>query len=83
MYWSKYRVTSGGPFTNDEQVTEKDESIKRTHKDLWDKEGAPSEVGCSGLPIGVQVVTLPFHEEMCVSVLNQIGELIPFTSRAK
>jgi fatty acid amide hydrolase len=49
------------------------------HWDVFSQKMAENMQGSRDLPIGVQVCTLPFEDEKCLSIMRQIAEEIPFS----
>jgi len=39
--------------------------------------------GTAGLPIGVQIATLPFEDEKCLSLMKQLDDSIQFSAKHK
>ncbi|XP_055069685.2 fatty-acid amide hydrolase 1 isoform X1 [Misgurnus anguillicaudatus] len=61
------------------KVTEEDEAqlkhYKGCHGDLWDKLFVKAVTGGVGLPVGVQCVSLPWQEEMCLRFMREVEML--------
>lgn len=62
-------------------VTEEDlrQQPKRdTHKDLLDKFADLADQNSVGLPVGCQVVALPWHDEVALRVMRELEDAAPF-----
>ena len=63
-------------------VTKEDEcTYCDAHSDMISKAAAAALKGAAGLPVGVQVVTLPFQEETCLRVMAEVESGVEFESR--
>ncbi|CAJ1060400.1 LOW QUALITY PROTEIN: fatty-acid amide hydrolase 1 [Xyrichtys novacula] len=61
-------------------VTAEDEEelkyYKGNYQDLWDKSFKEAVTGAEGLPVGVQCVTLPWQDELCLRFMKEVEELV-------
>ena len=60
------------------RVTKEDLQIPREQSfgDRWDQIAAKVDIGSEGLPIGVQVVSYPYQEEVVLRVMQEIQSLL-------
>lgn len=80
MLWNCYDFPAGVvPVT---QVQPSDVFVSPAH-DLLDRRvrAAYDPVQQTGLPLGVQIVSLPFQEEMVLRVMKEVSEYIPFSAK--
>jgi len=85
MIWNIFDFPSGvAPITT---VTEDDleQQPKRAqYKDMLDKYADIADENSVGLPVGCQVVALPWHDELALRVLRELEEVAPWKEgRAK
>jgi len=67
-------------------ITEKDEIYgveECKHKDLFFKKAAECLKESKGLPVGLQVMTLPWEDEKCMAIMRIIDEEIKFSEKYK
>ncbi|XP_029988879.1 fatty-acid amide hydrolase 1 [Sphaeramia orbicularis] len=61
-------------------VTEQDEEELRHYKgnyqDMWDRHFKKAVTGSVGLPVAVQCVALPWHDELCLRFMKEVEELV-------
>ena len=50
--------------------------------DLWARKAASAAANAAGMPIGVQLVALPWHEEMCLLAMKEVERLVGFDAAA-
>ncbi|GBG31674.1 Glutamyl-tRNAGln amidotransferase subunit A, mitochondrial [Hondaea fermentalgiana] len=58
-------------------TTVRDDEEKFAHVDIqdeWQQIATATLKGSAGLPAGVQVVTLPFQDELCLEIMREINE---------
>ncbi|TMS38664.1 hypothetical protein L596_005338 [Steinernema carpocapsae] len=67
------------------KVTEVDEANLAEYPatDPWYVIAKDAAKGSIGLPVGVQVVTPPFHEELCLRILGEIEDAVKFQINRK
>jgi fatty acid amide hydrolase len=61
----KEEETYDDPYHNDKATRKSKESVK----------------GAEGLPLAVQVITLPFQEELCLNIMKQIEKGVNFKAK--
>jgi len=53
------------------------------HRDMFYQKAIDCMRGSEGLPVGVQVMTLPYEDEKCVAIMREIEKEVQFNSRFK
>jgi Asp-tRNA(Asn)/Glu-tRNA(Gln) amidotransferase A subunit family amidase len=64
-------------------VTEEDLKNPRRVNDLMETILHKSEQDSLGLPVGIQVVARPFHDELCLGMMKVISKMFPFQMENK
>ena len=60
-------------------VNSNDVSFKRNpSKDVWEKKAALVDKDSEGLPVGVQVISYPWRDELVLRVMKELEEKIKF-----
>jgi len=79
-YTMLYNLTNFPAGTVPVTIVQADDLIEKRNikKDLWESKAAKVDENSEGLPIGVQVISFPFQDEMVLRVMREIEELFPF-----
>lgn len=69
------------PVTTVKQEEEAYVDSDTPRSETWHKAAVKACAGSAGLPVGVQVATLPFEDELCLHVMKKVETAVQFSER--
>lgn len=79
-FWNIVNFPTGAmPITKvRKDETEYKEPLRKHQGDYFDKLARRSLIDAEGLPVGIQISTLPFEEEKCLAIMKEIEDVVGF-----